>query len=414
MENENFIINKNRVHKIVNGGSIVYKGQKLPFCYIDSHPKFIQKEVRGKKAKFWIKHNNKNAYLLKYEMRNNDSLDNAGQFIMEGILDKLGIPHAEYYIVDYIQYEKDGKKSYDAIMTKNYKKENEVEISGYIFNNKVNDREYDNNMGQSTEHHHTVEGYMDCFRKLYGRNNINFKELERDMLKYCLIQYVYAMSDLHYYNLSFLYDESIGHKSMRVTPFYDCGNICCLNLSTKRGKNIYEQFKNTRNIQKYVEGLLYYKMPMFGVKTDISIIYKEKEESEYICRSLCETGTGNQEKEKIAKEVLDVFRKELANEILKDKELMDFYNNIKTKVDVEKICQKYNDIREGTIPEECVFITKKISEHNLSILDEYLVSAQKNLTQENQPDKKETEYDVSEMEIYKYLALNKEKERDKW
>ena len=413
MEAEKFTLKKDKVHKIVSGGCVIIRGKEYPYCFVDGTPKFVKTETRGKKSKFWIISKKENAYLLKYETKNGSLLDNAGQFIMEGILEKLRVPHAEYFIVDFEKYENGEKHKYDAIMTKNYKKANEVEISGYILNKKINDREYDNNMGQTYEHHHTVKHYMEYFKKLYSKNDIDFAELRRELTKYCLIQYVFAMSDLHYFNLSFLYDENIGHKSMRVTPFYDCGNICCLGLSVRKVKNICDQFNTTRKSKIYIESLVCNKMPMFGLETDISVIYRENENSCQICRPLCEAAVGNQEKEKIAKQTLHILRSELANELLNDKKLMDFYENIKN-LDIDNICEKYNKIKDGVIPEECVILTKKISKHNIDNLDEYIRKSEKGMVKETKADVPEREYDISELEIYKYLAENKEKENEKW
>ena len=141
----------------------------------------------------------KPSYLLKYETQENETQENVGQLIMCGVLKQLKFPCTEYLVTS---FRKDGI-IHDAIMSKNYRDADDVvEISG--LNNKFFQREFDNNMGQKPQMHHSVNFYLDVLKKLYGRNNIDFNGIRRDLVKMALLQYVYVMSDLHFYNLSFL------------------------------------------------------------------------------------------------------------------------------------------------------------------------------------------------------------------
>ena len=45
-----------------------------------------------------------------------------------------------------------------------------------------------------------------------------------------------------------MYNEKKGHKSMRIVPLYDCGNICTLNLSTEKIKNNGSPSRSEKNI----------------------------------------------------------------------------------------------------------------------------------------------------------------------
>ena len=370
-------------HKIVHNSDFI-EGD-IRFCIVDGKEcYFIKQDTRGKKSKFWIQDNSgRNRYLLKYESRKNESLENVGQFLMCGVLDQLDVPYAEYLVVDFL---KDGK-SYDAIMSKNYReKADEVEISGFVLNSKNRDRLYDNAEGVIADHHHNVDFYMETMKLLYSKNEVDFDQIRNQLVKYALLQYVYVMSDLHFYNLSFSYREKYGHRSLKVNPFYDCGNICTLNLSTRKVKNNAEQFRRTGKKKAFVENLIYKKMPMFGIKSDLCKIFREPRGEMLICRPICDEYV-DKEKIPVAKECLERLRHELACEIIENPEIEKFYNMIRYKVDLDAVAKKYNGIAEGTIPDYCLELVKGISEVNITELDKVVLTERKKRIAEEMAEK---------------------------
>lgn len=367
------MFDKRKKHKIMTLEE--YHVGKEYFCVTDEEEcYYIKPDVRGKKSKFWIlDKDGQKRYLLKYESRENESLENVGQFIMCGVLDQLGVPYAEYLVVDFT---KDGTK-HDAIMSKSYKEySDEVEISGFVLNSKNRDRLYDNAEGIIAEHHHNVDFYIETMKLLYGKKNVDFEQIRTTLVKYALLQYVYVMSDLHFYNLSFSYRESQGHNSLKVNPFYDCGNICTLNLSTRKVKNNAEQFKKTGKKKAFVENLIYKKMPMFGISSDLCSIFREGRGDMLICRPICDEYV-DKEKIPVAKECLERLRRELAVEIIENDEIERFYNMIRYGVDLDKVAKDYNEIAEGTIPDYCLDLVKGISEVNIEELDKVVLQARK-------------------------------------
>lgn len=347
------------------------------FCDIDGLNTNIRIDSRGKKQKFWLmmpyiddgEITERPEYLLKYEERQNDSLDNVGQFLVCGVLDQLGVPHAKYLPCE---FKLDGEY-YDAILSENYRTSpNDIELSGFTLNMKNKDRYRDNFFGEYQPQCHTVNFYTKVLKDLYGKNKVDFEAIRERLLEYSLVQYVFMMSDLHFYNLSFSYDETQGHKSMKVVPFYDCGNICCMSLSRKKVQNIYEQFNHTRKPSVFLDNLYYKKMPMFGLETDISSIYREKEKDHYICRPLCSTFETEEEQLASAKDSLDIFRFELAEEIRNNPTFAQFYRDIKTKVNIKEIADKYNAIKEDMIPEYCVGLTEMTMENSIKALDKVI------------------------------------------
>ena len=368
---EKLILDKEKVQKVIISKNFTFKDEEMffDFCQINGRCCLIKHDNRGKKRKFWItSEGGKPSYLLKYETRSNEIQENAGQYIMSGILKQLNFPGTEYLVTT---FKKDGKY-YDAILSKNYRETDDVvEISGLGLNNKFFQREFDNNMGQKPQIHHSVNFYIDVLKKLYGRNNINFTAIRRDLVKIALLQYVYVMSDLHFYNLSFMYNEKKGHKSMRIVPLYDCGNICTLNLSTEKIKNNLMQLQKTSKKRMVVDNFFHSKMPMFGIETELCYAYQENLNSLDICRPNCEKRKGD-EKIKAAAIDLEIFREEITKEIIRDEEIAKFYEDIKTKVNIDEIYSYYNGIKNGVIPEYCAELVKEISKVNIKTLNKQI------------------------------------------
>ena len=358
-----------KLHKVDIRDDMVsfIKNEKFYFCVHNGKVCFTKLDFRGNKSKFWILDDNgKNQYLVKYENRVNDVV--SGQFLICGILEQIGLPCAEYFVT---QFSKD-EKQIDAIMTRNYKKsDTEVEISGFSMNRKKAERDYDNNMGMESKFSHTVYHYVDIIKQLYSKNAINFDKLELDLKTYALIQYIFVMSDLHYGNLTFIYDESEGHKTLRLSDFYDCGNICTLNNAQNKNKNNLERIKKTKKKSVLIDSMIYKKMPLFGIKTEMCVIEDRKLRGLNLCKPISATYSGLDE-ERVAKEQLAIFRKELAHEIMDDPELCNIYLKIKSCIDVAKAAEKYNDIKEGTIPEYCIELVDEISKHNIHQLDKII------------------------------------------
>lgn len=108
------------------GDTIFEDGICYDACVFNGIKCKILEDGRGKRAKFWIITPTKDKYLLKYNDNDVNTLENAGQFIMDGIFDQLSQNHAKYLVVD---FEKDGVK-YDAILSKNFKLNDFRELSG--------------------------------------------------------------------------------------------------------------------------------------------------------------------------------------------------------------------------------------------------------------------------------------------
>lgn len=353
-------------------------------CFVDGIKRETTIDFRGKKKKFWISEgDNKQAYLVKYEDRNTRSYENAGQFIMCGVLEQLNIPHAQYLVCD---FEIDGNK-YEAIMSKNYKKsEDIVEFSGFTLNNKYQTRTFDNSNGEKIDFQHNVSQYMEMLKTLYGKNPLDFDKIKLDLEKYCLIQYVFMMSDLHFYNLSFMYNENLGHKSLQVVPFYDCGNICTLNLSKEKIQNNLSQLAKTKKKGVLIDSFYYKKMPLFGLDSNIcEIISDEAEASHPLCKPLFMSQSGDEQRMAISKEYLEIFREQLALELLSNPQLNNFYEELKTRVNFDEISSYYNNIKEDTIPSYALDLVKEIFSHNIRQLDKKYVKARINLLK-NQAD----------------------------
>lgn len=380
------MLNPEILHK-VKAKTVTSGDKQTIVCYVDEKKSKVNIDHRGKKKKFWISdEENSRSYLIKYEDRDTRSLENAGQFIMCGVFDQLGLKHAEYLVCD---FKFDGV-SYDAIMSKNYRRNADiVELSGFTLNDKYKKREFDNNMGVLLESRHNVKAYMEILRNLYGRNAINFDKIEQSLKEYCLIQYIFMMSDLHFYNLSFMYDEKLGHKSLEVVPYYDCGNICSLNLSKERVQNILNDMKKTRKKTSLIDGIYHKKMPLFGLESDICVFISEKSIEK--CVAHYEIASGK-EKEEIAKIDLEILRNELAIELLRNPELNLFYERIKNNIDFNQIFVHYNSIKPGIIPDYALEVVKEIYNNNIKQLDKiYVENRIKILTGDKQEKTEERE-----------------------
>lgn len=373
------MLNPEILHK-VKAKTITNGDRQTMVCYVDEKKSKVNIDFRGKKKKFWISdEESPRSYLIKYEDRDTRSLENAGQFIMCGVFDQLKLRHTEYLVCD---FKLDGV-SYDAIMSKNYRQNDDiVELSGFTLNDKYKKREFDNNMGIILDSRHNVKAYMEILRSIYGRNAVNFDGIEQNLKEYCLLQYVFMMSDLHFYNLSFMYDEKLGHKSLEVVPYYDCGNICMLNLSKEKLQNNLEQIRKTRKKSFLIDSFYRKKMPLFGLETDICAIVSEKFYEKCCPHYLVASG---KERDEIAKIDLEILRNELALELLRNPKLSLFYEKIKNDIDFNAIFNHYNDIKPGVIPDYALEIVKEIYDNNIKQLDKiYIANRIKILTGDSQ------------------------------
>lgn len=394
------VLDKERVHKIevfemklneeqtknfVSKNIDFSKKSSNVFCEVDGIAGCGKIDIRGKRSKFWIGDGkNPYAYLVKYNERSVKTEENAGQFLMCGLLEQLNIPHAQYLVAE---FSKDDK-NYDAIISKNYReKESYIELSGATLNQNWEDRMYDNNFGEKKEHCHTVEHYYKILKMLYDIYDIDFDQIRFELLKYCLIQYIFNMSDLHYYNLSFSYDSDIGRQTLKLNPYYDCGNICALNFSDRKIRNNAEQYSKSRNNkakEKFIRNLIHSNMPLFGVKTDICYIYQTQSLS-YTCRPKCEQYKDKEVADE-AESNLQILQQELAEEIYKNKDLYSFYQEIKN-LDIDKAAQKYNKIKESTIPSYCVDLVKAVKTETQTMLDNALLCLSKKHEEKLEEDK---------------------------
>lgn len=348
---------------------------KVVFCEVDGDTCCGKIDTRGKKSKFWISNGEDPfAYLVKFDEREVKTEEDAGQFLMCGLLEQLNIPYAKYLVTEFTKED----KHFDAIISKNYREgENILEMSGSTLNQKWGDTNYDNNFGVKPQHRHTVEFYYHIIKTMYRKNSIDFEQLRTDLLKYCLLQYVFNMSDLHYYNLSFSYDRLKGHDTFKINPYYDCGNICFLNFSDSKIKHNAEQYSKCRNAkskEKFVRNLMHSNMPLFGVRTDICYIY-QTDSGYFTCRPRCEQYKGRESLREAEKD-LNTLQHELAMEILTNKELSEFYLQIKN-LDIDKAAEKFNLIKQGVIPDFCINIVKAIKNETENMLDEVLVEIER-------------------------------------
>lgn len=362
------MISINELHNVVidDGCFAEVGGQRIRYCLLDNVRCRVIEEARGKKSKFWIIAPSGERYLLKYDEHQTQTMENVGQFIMNGVFEQIDIPHAKYFVVDFTENE----VPTSAIMSLNFKPQTYRELSAFTIGNKLKDYLYDNFNGANTGTHHTVEFYDKALRLLYRKNDVNFDKITADAKKYCLLQNLFMMTDLHFYNLSYLFDEKKGHQSLSLSPFYDCGNICCLNLSSEKVKNFYEGLVKTRKPSVYIDEMIIRRMPMFGMKTELSGFDYASSQGRILCRPVNEELYDEDRKEN-NKNLLQQYRLELATELYLNDEFNAFFEKVKT-VDFEKIYTDYNNIKEGTIPDYCIQLVKGIFEYNVKSLDKIL------------------------------------------
>jgi len=298
--------------------------------YLEINDRVYQRKENpiGVRQKFWIvrgegKLIEESPYetniLFKYN-RNDVSCEDSGEVISSRFYRRIGLKAVEYYFARY--HRKDGT-TVDGVVCGSFKKnKHEIETSVYTLQTSYTDFAFDPKSGKANKEINTVNGIMEDLRFLAGDN----KRL-LDMLpainytldKQCLLDFIFAQTDRHWLNTSFLEYFSNGEYGIRTAKCYDNGCIAYLKRKKQALVTIMNQVKGDYIDSPRMAELMQNYCPMFGYSTstvDIDVDRYNK------------VGHPQKLKLKDPKKYRAIFIDEMAERILVNPEMAFFYRNM--------------------------------------------------------------------------------------
>lgn len=251
--------------------------------YIDIHEKIysIKENPVGVREKFWIVRRGGNLIvespsvtdiLFKYN-RNDVSCEDSGEVISSRFYRRIGLKAVEYYFARY--YKEDGT-FVDGVMCGSFKKHrDEIETSAYTLQTSYTPFYFDKETGEANKQINTVYGIMSDLEYLSEGNSLlteMLPSIKSVLTKQCLLDFVFAQTDRHWLNTSFLEYFAHGNYLIKTAKCYDNGCIAYLKRKKQALVTIMNQVKGDYINSPRMEELMDKYCPMFGLKTTTVVI----------------------------------------------------------------------------------------------------------------------------------------------
>lgn len=177
---------------------------------LDNYNELENAFIRGRKQKIWLE-KDKVKYLFKYGASNNEIL---AELLTTELAKQCGFEVAEYELATY--------KGKIGVVTKDFKKEGELIISGDRFINSINQILEENNI-----HHDLKENSVQNIMFALGTYSLNQStaELFQQILNIWAFDGLVLESDRNSTNWSILKHNNY----LRFAPIYDCSTMAMLN-----------------------------------------------------------------------------------------------------------------------------------------------------------------------------------------
>ena len=188
----------------------------------------------GVRQKFWIVRHEGSLFeespyetniLFKYN-RNDVSCEDSGEVISSRFYRRIGLKAVDYYFARY--HRKDGT-TVEGVVCGSFKKDKrEVETSAYTLQTNYTEFEFNPTTGVANKEINTVASIMDDLRFLAGDNKrllAMLPAINYTLDKQCLLDFIFAQTDRHWLNTSFLEYVSNGDYGIRTAKCYDNGCI---------------------------------------------------------------------------------------------------------------------------------------------------------------------------------------------
>lgn len=340
----------------------------------------IQYEYRGSLPKFWMYPAKSVPYLCKV---GREKYAIVGELIINKVLDMISMPHAKYQPA----LLKIGQDTFFATLspdiingrtkTKIFGDQEEMSARSLasMYINKVRD----NFHGLQANYEHTVDFYCNMLSTFDEFSRKDILNIRTELLKIALIQAITLMTDTHEENISFLRDKN---GNLTVSPLFDYGSALQLdwNYTTTYNQSHYMAgTDNEQNLKKSVNKILanYKCSPKFGIHTPLIQASTEMKKQK----------PSNQANK------LDILMKELAEEIVKNKDLQEFYYSSIKNIDFEAIQDYYSTLIDPQtnmpfIPDEFIELCKSTVQTTTYMLDKEIekikFADKENLLKENE------------------------------
>ena len=332
------------LHSIISEQNNLQNIHNTDFCIFFQNEKIkTSYDFRGAHSKFWIYPNNSTPHLCKYS---NNKYSIVGELIVQKALDFISYPHARYMPLimrtnNGLAY---GTISPDILTgrTEEEKSGDYEEISARSLASKYLNAMHDTHYGMQVPYEHTVDFYLKALKEVEKCNDEDLEQIKTELLKVALIEALFLMNDLHEENLGFFKDKQTGKIS--IMPLYDYGSCLQLDWNYTTTLNKIDDFKPTRTKD----------IAMFEQKIFNRITCNRKNALMFgVHTPLMEASTDIRTRTNIRKNTLrldslSIVFEELAQEILNNKELAEFYSNLKESISFSAISQYFQECLDPT------------------------------------------------------------------
>lgn len=295
-------------------------------------------DFRGTHSKFWVYPNNSLPHLCKFS---NSRYSTVGELIAQRALDSISYPHAKYFplvirVNNGFAY---GTASPDILTGRTQKEKSGQfeEISARSLASKYLNTIHDTNYGMQVPYEHTVDFYLKALKEVEKCNDKELKQIKTELLKVALIQAMFLMNDLHEENLGFFKDKQTGKIS--IMPLYDYGSCLQLDWNYATTLNKIDNFKPSRiKDTDLFEQKVFNKIAVNKKNSLIFGVHTPLMEASTDIRTITNT-----RKNILRLDSIQIVLNELAQEMQNNKELSEFYTNLKNGIKFGAISQYYKD-----------------------------------------------------------------------
>ncbi len=284
---------------------------------------------RGCRSKFWF---DDDKYMFKGRYKHN-VWEPQVEVLIYNILKEVDVDCAKYKMASL----EDGNKQQSGVVTQNYKtgRPNDIEeISGKSLLMYSRNFTYDNSKGNEITFEHTVDDYVAMAEMFFPETDLH--ALRQGLLKIVLVDYLVLQTDRHFQNISFFKQDN----QLELVPMYDNSNAFCLLHGDKCNIFLDNYMKANRNAKKNTMIDRSKVVPMLGIKTVTSKLLTTNLRTGDLYNSLHARN----------EELLQTFEKELADELLKDRELRRLFEalgNINLRELIERVnIEEHTEIDE--------------------------------------------------------------------
>lgn len=366
MMKKNYILEKDEkyMQRIIDNGDGTIKMGKSTYN--------VSREPRGCREKIWIHDSDNNRQATNYRNsnllikfnRNDVSCENYGEILYYAFLKSCGARCTKYELAELCEYDGEQEIKHSGVICPTYMhRENEFEFSGLelqryqsLFKSSENKKTEPN----------TISEYIECIRDLMmDPKEEMLNQIKKDLIIMAFFDYITCQSDRHWGNVSFVFraQEIVGHfsESLRVASSYDNGCSFMFNRKMQALETIASQLKVAKHLKdtdrhtSILERISNKSVPCLGIKT--SVYNPPVGEGDDYPSKLQLNCDENWE---------EAFLNELCAEIIKDKQLVEFFRNKDLfKIDnARPILEEQGDI----VPEPLMYLAGEIVDYRADLV----------------------------------------------